>query len=255
MLHTSFAYNIDGNPDVCKSLLRIVFDLLRLSGSSAALEVLMHSTRYSDTLCVRILQSPEHFSALAGLLHEADTEIMTMALLTLDTVLQSIAQCPEFGLGNVLDLNEVVRILEKCSAPNASAAAYLLSNPAVWDSHGVLADTCPDSELSKIVLTLIDDQVLDEGAEFGLRQSAGFDRRAVSLLEGPLRLLKLCVQADAEARATVAEHDSWRQIASLLSVEESRPSDQVLTRVHLLSPYATGDLVAIFADVSSHCVS
>ena len=36
------------------------------ASSPTALEVLLHAARYSQTFCLRILQSPQRFAALAG---------------------------------------------------------------------------------------------------------------------------------------------------------------------------------------------
>lgn len=265
-LRQSMIAKVESDPEVHSMLLSVLFTSLRRSGSSYALQILLHLARHSPGSSRRICANEDYISTLGGLFFETDTEILTMVLLAFEAILAS-AGCNQAsdvnGIGT-LDLGVIGRILGEYSVPNAAAAALLLTNPVMWSERAACVVEATHEDIGQLALSLLDEQAMAEGREFVLRQGAGLDLKLVSLLEGPLKLLRACVEASNECAVLVREPENWGMLSCLLStatvadssrenagdggaeLDSSRQDKVLLAGVHLFSPNAVMDLLVTF---------
>jgi hypothetical protein len=275
-LRGGLATKMNEHPQLHTMLLAVLFASLQRSGSSYALQVLLHLVRHHSPSAKLICSTQQYVATLGGLLFETDTEVLTMVLLAFEAVLAG-SDCKlgsEVAGFDSLDMEVLGRIFAEYSVPNAAAAALVIASPLVFPTRAAcFVEGGTDDELAQLALSLLDEPVLEEGREFVLRQGAGFDLKLVSLLEGPLKLLRTCVEASTGTAALVREPANWNRLGAVLMLaggdwshtaststtspspthasSAHTPSHQPTATttsplLHLLSPNAVMDLLVSF---------
>eukprot|EP00039_Didymoeca_costata_P013798 m.215018 g.215018 ORF g.215018 m.215018 type:complete len:1222 (-) comp15874_c0_seq3:1529-5194(-) len=202
------------------------------SEASFSLQVLLHTVRHSMHAALTVAQDASFVAELVHLFEESDSETLTLSLLVCHSVLchlQSENKTELPAVWNCLDAKRLLDLVRGASPSNASAACLLLATDIVWSTLADRHDKEFLTDLASICATLLRPDIYDEGVEFGVRQGAGYDCLVRGLLEGPAKLLLMCLRTKGSGSGVI---DLGTSIPNLLA--------QVWKTSHfgLLSPHA-----------------